>query len=103
MTSPTAEQMTELRAKEGTNMALTYTPPAPLTKPFKTGEVVEVCDRDLSVMSEEKIARAGKKVIHLVGGRTFRASDGWWIGSERAWPFPSIRHKEQGIEKATAD
>lgn len=72
---------------------LTYKVPLSFRKPFKTGEVVEVCDRDLISMSDVKIKRAGKKVIRLVDSRTFRASDGWWIGENGTWPFPSIRHK----------
>lgn len=76
-------------------MTLTYKVPKPIISPFQTGEFVDVCDRDLKTMSRVKIKRAGKKVIRLVDGRTFRASDGWWIGDDRAWPFPSIRHSRK--------
>lgn len=73
---------------------LYYTPPEPVRRPFKSGEVVEVCDRDLEPMSQVKIKRAGKQVIRLVDGRRFRAFDGWYMGSNGTWPFPSIRHLE---------
>lgn len=72
---------------------MTYKVPRPIRRPFETGEIVEVCDRDLLVMSCEKVARAGKRVVRLEHGRTFRASDGWYIGNHGTWPFPSIRHK----------
>lgn len=75
-------------------MTLTYTPPRPPDRPFKTGQLVEVCDRDLSPMSVVKVHRAGKRVVRLVDGRRFGAVDGWWIGENGTWPFPSIRHPE---------
>lgn len=34
---------------------MNYTPPEPIGKPFKTGETVEVCDRDLNVMSQVRV------------------------------------------------
>ncbi len=72
---------------------VTYTPPKPIGPPFRSGEIVEVCDSNLSPMSEERVVYAGKKVVRLEGGRRFRASDGYWIGENGIWPFPSIRHK----------
>lgn len=73
-------------------MTLYFRVPKPIRHHFTTGEFVEVCDRSLNTMSVVKIKRAGTKVVKLSDGRTFRASDGWWIG-EKAWPFPSIRHQ----------
>lgn len=71
---------------------LTYQVPPELTRPFRTGEVVAVCNRNGETMSRLTVERAGKKVIRLEGdARRFRASDGWWIGDTDAWPFPSIR------------
>ncbi len=71
---------------------LTYQVPPKLKRPFRVGEVVAVCDRNGEPMSQLVVARAGKKVIRLRDDdRQFRASDGWWIGDERAWPWPSIR------------
>lgn len=71
---------------------MTYTTPLPIQTPFKAGETVEVCNRDLVAMSRVKVTRAGIKVVRLVDGRRFRASDGWYIGVGGAYPFPSIRH-----------
>lgn len=73
-------------------MTLYYTHPEPPNKPFVTGQLVDVCDRDLKTMSQVKVKRAGPRVVTLVDGRQFQAKDGWWIGDEQAWPFPSIRH-----------
>lgn len=73
-------------------MTLYYTPPEPPTTPFVTGQMVEVCDRDLKSMGQVKVKRAGPRVVTLVDGRQFRATDGWWIGDDQSWPFPSIRH-----------
>lgn len=73
-------------------MTLTYTPPKPVRKPFETGQIVDVCDRDLKTMSQVKVRRSGKKVTTLVDGRRFRSDDGYWIGETGVWPFPSIRH-----------
>lgn len=73
-------------------MTLYYTPPKPIERPFVVGEIVEVCDRDLKAISEVQVKYAGKKIVRLVDGRTFRATDGYWLGDE-AYPFPSIRHK----------
>lgn len=84
-------------------MALTYKVPKPIKSPFTTGEIVEVCDRDLHTMSFVKIKRVGKKVVRLVDDRTFRASDGWWIGHTRAWPFPSIRHARKPTQNQGTD
>lgn len=80
-------------------MNLTYTVPKPIRRPFETGEIVEFCDRDLKVLSELKIVRAGKRIVRVEDGRTFRATDGWYVG-EQAWPFPSIRHKKARKVKA---
>ena len=74
-------------------MTLEYTVPKPIENPFVAGEIVEVCSRDLRPMSEVRVAYAGKRMIRLDDGRRFRASDGWWIGSNGVFPFPSIRHK----------
>lgn len=71
---------------------LTYKRPGPIGKSFTRGEVVEVCDRNLRVMGIGKVVYAGKRVVRLNDNRRFRASDGWWIGENGTWPFPSIRH-----------
>jgi hypothetical protein len=73
-------------------MPLTYTLPKRLRKPFFRGEVVEVCDRDLKAMSTQKVIRVGKRVVVTECGRRWDAKNGWWIGQNGTWPFPSIRH-----------
>lgn len=78
-------------------MTLYYTVPEPIKTPFAKGEIVEVCDRDLKPMGEVKVKYAGKKIVRLVDGRTFRATDGWYLG-HKAWPFPSIRHKKEQLD-----
>jgi hypothetical protein len=72
----------------------TYRVPEPIGLQFTKGEFVEVCDRDLSVMSIKKVIYAGKSVVRIADNRRFRASDGWWIGRNGIWPFPSIRHQK---------
>jgi hypothetical protein len=76
-------------------MSMTYTPPKKLRKPFVKGEIVAVCDRDLKPMSYERIVAVSKSRVKLEGGRSFRTSDGWWIGANGTWPFPSIRHSRK--------
>ena len=72
-------------------MALTYMPPPPIRKPFSKGDAVEVCDRELAVMSRSVVVYAGKKIVRTKCGRRWRAEDGWYVG-HTAHPFPSIRH-----------
>lgn len=73
-------------------MSDTYKMPKPIGRPFVKGEIVETCDRDLNVMDEQKVVYAGKRIVRTKCGRTWRATDGWYVGHD-AWPFPSIRHK----------
>lgn len=70
--------------------ALEYVPPTPPPRPFAKGDVVEVLDREGRVLSRQDVTRAGPRVVRTGCGRRWR-QDGWWIGEERAWPFPSIR------------
>ncbi len=80
-------------------MTLTYKVPPKLRKPFVAGQFVEVCDRNHDVMSVVKVVYAGKRIVRLNDGRTFRATDGWYVGLE-AWPFPSIRHPRKKAVRA---
>lgn len=70
---------------------ITYQVPEELPRKFRRGDRVEVCDRDLSPMSLQRVVYAGTKIVRTSCGRRWRASDGWWIGSNGTWPFPSIR------------
>lgn len=82
-------------------MILTYKVPKPIKSPFVKGEIVEACDRDLIVMEEVKVVYAGKRVIRTNCGRTWRATDGHWVGTEQTFPFPSIRHKKKSARGPT--
>jgi hypothetical protein len=74
-------------------VTITYKPPKRLRKPFVRGQMVEVCDRDLNPeRTQRKIVRVGKLITVTDCGRRWRTSDGWWIGENGTWPFPSIRH-----------
>jgi hypothetical protein len=59
---------------------------------FKTGEVVEVVDRDLKVIGTQKIVSVGLQLAKTECGRKWRMYDGWRWAENKAWPFPSIRH-----------
>jgi hypothetical protein len=72
--------------------SMTYKVPKPIRRPFYRGEIVETCDRDLTVMSKQRVIRVGKRIVVTECGRRWRASDGWWVGENGVWPFPSIRH-----------
>lgn len=73
-------------------MTLTYKRPKKPQTPFKRGQLVEVCDRDLTTMSVVKVVYAGKRITRLADGRRFETETGWWVGENGSWPFPSIRH-----------
>lgn len=80
---------------------LTYQVPPRLRRPFRVGEVVAICDREGISMSRFVVAKVGPKVVRLRGdNRSFRATDGWWIGERRVWPFPSLRQlrKSEHVE-----
>jgi hypothetical protein len=53
-------------------------------------------DRDLVAMSVQRVVYAGKRIVRLDCRRRFRSSDGWWVGENGIWPFPSIRHQKKG-------
>ena len=77
-------------------MTLIYKVPATITRPFRRGDLVEVCDRDLVAMSTQRVVYVGKRIVRLDCRRRFRSSDGWWVGENGIWPFPSIRHQKKG-------
>jgi len=73
---------------------MTYLTPTKPKKRFKRGDAVQVMNGDHSVCGDNhRVVRAGKKVVRIEDGRRYRASDGWWIGSNGIWPFPWLRHK----------
>jgi hypothetical protein len=37
--------------------------------------------------------------VRLDDGRRFRPSDGYWIGDNGIWPFPSIQHDNEANTK----
>lgn len=84
--------LTEATPTRKNNMSLTYKMPKPIRKPFVKGEVVQTCDRNLVPMGKVKVVYAGRKIVRTEDGRTWRATDGWYVGRQ-VWPFPSIRHK----------
>lgn len=71
---------------------VSYKIPKHIRYPFVVGEIVEVCDRQLKVMGEQRVVYAGKRIVRTDCGRAWRATTGWFVGSA-PWPFPSIRHK----------
>ena len=71
-------------------MTLTYKEPEGCPK-LKSGAVVAVCQRDGSVSSFARVKRSGHKFMTLDDGRRFRNETGWFVGSQRDWPFPYIR------------
>lgn len=74
---------------------LTYIEPEAPSRPFAKGDTVEVLDREHKVLGTQQIVRVNKASVETDCGRRWR-KDGWWIGSEQAWPFPSIRHLPRG-------
>jgi len=84
-------------------MTLTYKVPKQIKTPFVKGEIVETCDRSLNTMDRVMVVKVTKRVVTLEDGREFRAEDGWWIGEDRAWPFPSIRHALKRPRKKNPD
>lgn len=74
---------------------LTYKPPLKPKRPFKTGDVVEVIDRDHKVIGTQKIVSVGLQLAKTECGRKWRL-DGWRWADKKAWPFPSIRHAPIG-------
>ena len=72
---------------------MTYIEPTKPKRPFKSGDRVEVMNADHTVCSNGHwVTYGGKKVVRIEDSRRFRASDGWWIGSNGVWPFPWLRH-----------
>lgn len=70
---------------------LTYKEPVPPPRPFKRGDMVEVLDRDHTVLSQQRVREATKNYVTTECGRIW-TQGGWWVGEDdRAWPFPSIR------------
>lgn len=68
-----------------------YVPPKKLKRPFKRGDRVQVVDRmGVPFDTIHRVRYAGKRVVRIDDGRRYRASDGWWIGENGAWPFPSL-------------
>lgn len=73
--------------------ALTYIYPPELERPFKRRDCVQVMNGDGTVCGKNhRVVYAGPKVVRIEDGRRYRASDGWWIGSNGIWPFPWLRH-----------
>lgn len=72
--------------------SLTYKEPVTPTRAFAIGDEVEVLDRAHVVLSTQKVVSVRVGRVKTSCGRSWDQR-GWWIGEERAWPFPSIRHK----------
>lgn len=75
--------------------ALYYKPPAPLRRPFKYGQLVDVRDRGGATISVRRIARVGPRVVVTDCGRRWSATTGKHLGALHAWPFPYIRHSRK--------
>ena len=73
---------------------LTYVPCVPPARPFAVGDVVEIINRNGTVIGEERIVATGSRGVRTKGGRQWDLSGQWSDGS-RSWPFPSIRLKAQ--------
>lgn len=71
---------------------MSYILPPPIPRPFNRGDLVLVMNGDHTVCSGgHKVVYVGKKVVRIEDGRRYRASDGWWIGSNGIWPYPWIK------------
>lgn len=76
---------------------MTYIEPPQLQRPFKRGDSVQVMNRDHTICgTDHRVVYAGKNVVRIEDGRRYRATDGWWIGSNGTWPFPWLRHTPPG-------
>ena len=75
-------------------MDLTYKEFDPPSHPFKMGDVVVVVDREGVALSEQKIAKVLAKTVKTACGREWTKDRGWYVGDTRAWPFPTIRLRE---------
>lgn len=70
---------------------LTYKTPETPHRPFAVGDVVDVLDRNHAVISQQRVVLASGRIVGTECGRLWK-QNGWWMGEDQAWPFPSIRH-----------
>ena len=70
---------------------LTYKPAKKSKQPFKTGDIVEVIDRDHVPISRQKVVSVGLQLVKTECGRKWRVYDGSRWADGKVWPFPSIR------------
>jgi hypothetical protein len=75
-------------------VTLTYVVPTTPSRPFERGDFVDVMDRDGRRESTRKVVYAGPQVVRTDCGRRWDQR-GYWIGENRAWPFPWIRHSRK--------
>lgn len=95
--------LAEAVSDDAQSRGLTYRVPPKIIKPFAVGEIVAICDRDGAIISRAKVKTAGKKVIRLASDlRSFRASDGYWIGEDGFYPFPSLRRLTSKLKREHA-
>lgn len=71
---------------------LTYHVPAQPDRPFVKGDEVETVDREGAPMGQQRVTKAGKRIVHTDCGRRWTQGGEWWDG-ERSYPFPTIRHR----------
>lgn len=72
----------------------TYVVPSKPSRPFVRGDFVDVMDRDGIRMETRRIVRANKRRVLTDCGRAWSQA-GWWIGADRSYPFPWIRHSRR--------
>lgn len=75
-------------------MDLTYKTFDPPSRAFKKGDVVIVHDREGTQLSTQTVVKILAKTIRTACGREWTKDRGWYVGETRAWPFPTIRLKE---------
>lgn len=71
---------------------LTYIVPKKLPRRLRKGDRVVVRDREMMVLGNTRIITVFRDIATTECGRTWRASDGWWVGEVGdCHPFPSVR------------
>jgi len=73
-------------------------------RPFVKGDEVVILDSRAIACGKQRVVRANSKVVVTDCGREWRQGDGWWIGNNGTWPFPTIElaavHELSTKEKA---
>lgn len=73
---------------------MTYAVPEAPARLFKSGDIVEVLNRDHKVIAIAGVVKAGPRRVKTTCGRSW-TQEGWWA-ADRAYPFPSIRLLQGG-------